>query len=173
MKFRSVWFAAVSEIASVAVVPAPPEEVFDFLADLENHWYLVDGYVEVVSLDGDSAVVRLRGPLGVRRIVHTQITDARPPRLLVGTARVGATTTARVIWTLNPDDGPSTRVRLVARVERVSAIDRLLLAAGGQAWLRRRFAFGLARLVTATRCVPTPPSKTSICACTPALSDDD
>ncbi len=77
---------AAAEIEATAIVPAAPEEVFEFLSDLSNHWRLVDRFVEVISLTGpdggppDSGVVRLRGPLGVRRTVHTRVTVERRAR---------------------------------------------------------------------------------------------
>jgi carbon monoxide dehydrogenase subunit G len=137
----------VAQIQSAAVVPASQQEVFAFLSDLANHWRLMDGGVEVVDLDeaAQSGVVRLRGPLGMHRTVRTKVTDALPPRLLVGTATVGTKTRARVTWTLS-EEPAGTQVRLVAAVEQATLLDRSLLALGGRTWLRRRFAFGLERL---------------------------
>ncbi len=139
------------EIEVTALVEAAPEQVFDFLSDLDNHWRLVDRFVEVSDLDGppgeepDSAVVRLRGPLGVRRTVQTRVDEARRPGLIVGTAKLSEGTLAHVTWTLEPE-GTGTRVRLGAEVERADVLDRLLLALGGRMWLRRRFRHGLTRL---------------------------
>jgi uncharacterized protein YndB with AHSA1/START domain len=138
-------------IEAVALVPASPEEVFDFLSDLANHWRLVDRFVEVIELTGpaggpaDSGLVRLRGPGGVHRTVRTRVTAARRPRLIIGTAELGDRTRARVSWTLAGRLG-QTRVRLAAEVEHADALDRLLLALGGRSWLKRRFAYGLEAL---------------------------
>ena len=146
---------AAAEIEATAVVDAPPDEVFDFLCDLGNHWRLVDRLVTVVSLEGDPpdrAVVRLHGPLGLRRTVHTHVTASRAPRLLIGVAEMGDTR-ALVSWTLGAHRG-RTRVRLAAEIQEASALDRLLLACGGRAWMRRRFGYGLTRL--AERFQPTP-----------------
>ena len=140
---------AAGEIEAVALVPAAPEDVFAFLSDLANHWRLLDTHVDVLELDGsppDRAVVRLRGPLGVRRIVHTRVTAAREPRLIIGVAELGDGTRALVSWTLAARLG-QTRVRLAAEVEHATAFDRLLLALGGRAWLEKRFAYGLERLI--------------------------
>jgi hypothetical protein len=140
-----------ADLEAVALIPASPEEVFDFLSDLGNHWRLVDRFVEVIELTGppggppDGGVVRLRGPLGVRRTVRTRVTAARRGRLIIGTAELGESTRARVSWTLAGRLG-QTRVRLAAEVEHADGLDRLLLALGGRAWLRRRFAFALERL---------------------------
>src|SRR3954465_5679164 len=139
---------AAAEIEATAIVPAPPEEVFDFLSDLENHWRLVDRFVEVLSLEGepaDRAVVRPCGPLGGRRTVVPRVTALRSPRLIIGIAELGDGTRARVSWTLGGRLS-ETRVRLAAAGEHASAFDRMLLACGGRIWLERRFAFGLERL---------------------------
>jgi polyketide cyclase/dehydrase/lipid transport protein len=156
---------APAEIEATAIVRASPEEVYDFLDDLANHWRLVDRFVEVIELDGppdgppDSGLVRLCGPLGVRRTVRTRVTAARRPRLIIGTAELGDHTSARVSWTLAGRLG-QTRVRLAAEVEQAGALDRLLLALGGRAWLRRRFAFGLEalaqRFAAGARSAPAP-----------------
>jgi uncharacterized protein YndB with AHSA1/START domain len=148
---------AAAEIEATALVTAAPEDVFEFLSDLSNHWRLVDRLVEVVSLDGEPpnrAVVRLRGPLGLRRTVQTRVTASRSPRLLIGLAEMGETR-ARVSWTLAGRLG-QTRVRLAAEVENATPLDRLLLALGGRAWLRRRFAFGLERLAARYAAAPSP-----------------
>ena len=148
------WIAAepAADIEAAAVVPAPPEDVFAFLADLGNHWIVADPLVEVVDLHGpdrgpaDGGRVRLRGPLGLRRTVTTRVVAARPPRLLIGTAEIGDGTRARVSWALAEHRG-ATRVRLAAGVERVTRLDRALLALGGRRWLRMRFERTLDALV--------------------------
>src|SRR5437763_14822224 len=130
---------AAGEIEAVALVPAPPEDVFEFLSDLANHWRLLDRNVDVLELDGspaDRAVVRLRGPMGVRRTVRTSVTAARNPRLIIGIAELGGSTRARVSWTL-AGRLRETRVRLAAEVEHADAFDRALLACGGRVWLER------------------------------------
>lgn len=144
-------------IEAEAVVPASPEAVFDYLARLDHHWQLMDGSVDVVSLDGDGeagpdrAVVRLHGPLGVRRTVHTRVLEVEHPRLLRGRAGIGhrvdgrRVTEGEVLWTLEPD-GEDTRVHLSATVRSASLGDRIVLALGGRAWLRARFRSALAAL---------------------------
>ena len=122
------------------LVPAGPEQVFEFLSDLENHWQLADGAIAVLHVEpGDGGRVRMRGPLGVRRTAVTSVDAVDPPRALSGTARVGSRTRARVMWKLEPDGGRATCVTLSARVEDASPLDRLLLLAGGRAWLESRF----------------------------------
>jgi uncharacterized protein YndB with AHSA1/START domain len=144
-------------IEAEAMVAAHPEAVFDYLARLDHHWRLMDGSVDVVSLDGDGeagpdrAVVRLHGPLGVRRTVHTRVLEVERPRLLRGRAGIGRpsdggrVTEGEVVWALEPD-GDGTRVRLCATVRCASPSDRIVLALGGRTWLQTRFRAALARL---------------------------
>src|SRR4051795_10866034 len=84
----------VRMIATSRHIPAPPEAVFGFLADLANHWSLIDRWTEIVALEphGRAATVRLRGPLGVRRLARTRVLDAVASRLLVGRAPIGRPT---------------------------------------------------------------------------------
>ena len=151
-----------ADIEATALVAAPPEEVFAFLADLGNHWIVADRFVEVLDLHGSDGAraeggqVRVRGPLGIRRTATTRVVATRAPRLLIGTAEVGAGTRARVSWSLAAHLG-STRVRLAATVERAAPADRALLALGGRWWLRRRFASTLDGLVEQFAAAPVSP----------------
>ena len=133
-------------IEADGLIPAGREAVFAFLADLANHWDLADRWVEVVSLTPahDGGRVTVRGPLGLRRTVETRVDEVEPPACIEGTARLGRTR-AVVRWELRPESR-GTRVHLVATVLAAGPIDRLLLAAGGRAWLRRRFTVTLSRL---------------------------
>jgi CTP:molybdopterin cytidylyltransferase MocA len=82
--------------------------------------------------------------------VRTRVTATRSPRLIIGVAELGESTRARVSWTLASRHG-HTAVRLAAEVECAAPLDRLLLACGGRAWLKQRFAFGLERLASLTQ----------------------
>jgi uncharacterized protein YndB with AHSA1/START domain len=138
-------------IAAEAIVPAPPQAVFGFLSNLENHWLLADRFIEVVTLERSAGeavhggTVRMHGPLGTRRTATTRVIDMTPISSMSGTAELSGGTRAHVSWTLTPAGG-ATRVHLAARVERASLPDRIVLATGGKAWLRRRFAAILATL---------------------------
>jgi len=135
----------VRKLEAIAVVPAAPEHVFAFLSDLRNHWAVADRFVDVVQLGVAGGIVRISGPLGLRRTAATTVTHVQSPALIVGTAEIGARTRARVSWSLWPRD-TSTVVRLAAEVEKTSPLDRLLLVFGGRGWLERRFASALAHL---------------------------
>ena len=140
-----------ADVEAAALIPASPEEVFEFLSDLRNHWRLADRFVEVVTLEtseggaADGGTVRVRGPLGLRRTATTRVVAAREPRLMIGTAELHGGTRARVSWVLGRRMS-NTRVRLAAEIERAGNLDRALLALGGRWWLRRRFASTLERL---------------------------
>ncbi len=132
-------------------MPAPQDEVFRFLAQLENHWGLADRFIEVVTLDRAAdgraigARVRIRGRLGFHRTATTRVLAADTPQLMVGTAETGRRTRAFVRWKLRETDG-GTRVRLEATIDRSGALDSLVLLLGGRAWLERRFGAVLQRL---------------------------
>jgi carbon monoxide dehydrogenase subunit G len=148
-------------IQAETAVAARRSHLFRFLADLENHWRLTGGGVEVVELTGPlgartGGVVRLRGPLGIRKTVATQVVSANPPRSVCGSARLSRRTAATVRWDLDELAGDRTRVSLVAEVERVSPLDRLLLAVGGARWMRRLLADALSRLALLARAEPPP-----------------
>jgi hypothetical protein len=138
------------ELGAVGFVPAEPEAVFDFLADLENHWLLADRFIEVLALDGPpgarhGGVVRMHGPLGLTRTAMTHVEAAHPSHLMVGAAELGVRTKACVSWTLVPHPGGAS-VRLTATLDRAGPLDRLLLLLGGRWWMRRRFVAVLRRL---------------------------
>jgi hypothetical protein len=134
----------VKPIEARAAVAAPREALYARLADLRDHWRMAGRWVEPLELRPDGGVVRLRGPLGVHRTVRTELHESVPYERLAGEASVGATRAA-ISWTL-AEDGAQTFVTLRADVLSVTPWDRLLLALGGRAWLRHRFATTLARL---------------------------
>jgi uncharacterized protein YndB with AHSA1/START domain len=144
------------EIRASRLVHARQKEVFEFLADLENHWRLADRFIDVVTLEREAdgrahgGRVRMRGPLGVRRTAATRVLAADPAQQVVGVAEMGRRTRAFVRWKLNVREG-GTEVRLEATVDRIGGLDRLLLVLGGRAWLERRFRAVLVRLAEAFR----------------------
>lgn len=144
-----------ADVLSVRALPADPARVFEFLADLHNHWLLEDRFVELGGLDpGDGngpqgGLVRLKGPLGINRDARTQVLEAQPPTFgrpgcLAGRADVGTATTSRISWHIAAQDRGSL-VTLAATVERVSRLDRVLLLFG-RWWLQQTFDRALANL---------------------------
>jgi hypothetical protein len=122
----------------------PREELYERLVDLRGHWELAGRWVEPVELRADGGTVRVRGPLGLRRTIHTQLTETHAPERVTGEARLGPTLAA-IHWDLE-DAGDGTLVTLAATVIRCGARDRALLALGARRWLRGRFAATLRRL---------------------------
>jgi hypothetical protein len=104
--------------------------------------------------DGASeAVVRLRGPLAIRRTASTAITATRAPESISGRAWIGPRTRAFVSWQIESMPYGST-VYVGVIVETAGLRDRLLLAFGGRWWLRRRLASALSCL--SHRIAPSP-----------------
>ena len=112
---------APPNLEATAIVPFSREELFDYLADLENHWALADRFIEVVDLNREATElglgpatggrVRMRGPLGISRTARTRVLAADAPSDIFGSAQLGRRTLAIVSWTL-VDHGEGTLVRL-------------------------------------------------------------
>ena len=134
----------MTHIAAERRLASRPSALYAFLADLRRHWELLPDAVEVDAPRRSGAIIRLRGPLGIRRTLRTEVTEARPVTRFAGRA-TARSTSALVTWSLCPE-GSATRVRLSVEVERASLRDRLVLALGGGAWLQRRLALALERL---------------------------
>ena len=142
------------------IIPAPPPHVFEFLADLRNHWRLDDCFAELDRLEDSlpgrpGGAVELRGPLGISRTVRTSVDSARPPGdnrsgTLAGTADIGHRTHGRVAWRIDPWGPETSRVTLTAALERATLTDRALFTIG-RPWLQRTFARVLTHLADAVR----------------------
>lgn len=133
-------------------ISARSAEVVRFLDDLENHARLAPGSVEVLSLERGNdaaahAVVRLRGPLGIRRTARTELLPiSRGSRSIHGRASIGSRTSATIVWTITACGRGNSDVTLYARVEHAAPFDRLLLRVGAARWLSGHFATALAHL---------------------------
>lgn len=122
--------------------------MFEFLADLDNHWRLTSDFARVdrvpQGVDAPAGHLVLRGPFGIRRSVRTRLLGLDAPASITGEAAVGRRTRAQIEWALRPVDGAgpgpaATDVTLRTVIPTASAADRILLAVGGW-WLRRRLA---------------------------------
>jgi len=134
-------------ITASAELAESPRAVFEFLADLRNHALLAPGSVELRSRDSGAeaptqALVRLRGPLAIRRTASTAIVEASAPAVIRGRASIGKRTRASISWTL-ASRRDHTAVTLRVTVQDTGFFDRVLLRLGGQGWLERRFADAL------------------------------
>lgn len=156
---------AGTRIGASRIVDEPAGRVFEFLADLRNHWRLEGRFVELDHLDGASegaatgGRVRIRGPLGLSRGARTRVLSTTPPAggtpgRLRGEAAIGRRTRGRVQWEIDPLDQRRSRVTLSAVVDRAGAADALLLALGGRRWLRSVFDGALSNLPHAVRGEP-------------------
>ncbi len=132
-------------IAAERAVAAPPERVFEFLADLRNHWRLEQRFLELDELGEDGGKIRLKGPLGLSRTVWTRVLEAERPTRVAGRADLSGGTVGLVAWDIRPSGSGST-VRLSAEVPQASAFDRVFLALGGRAWFRGLFRRALENL---------------------------
>lgn len=150
---------ASRRIVARGQIAASPDAVFGFLSDLGNHARLAPGAVEVRSLErqpdgGARALVRLKGPLGIRRSAVTELLPADPASdAIIGRARIGRRTAASVVWTIRPN-GNGSAVTIRAEIESVNRLDGFLLRAGADRWVARRFAVALARLTHELRAAP-------------------
>lgn len=141
-------------ISARTALPVGPAEAFAFLSRPHNHRRLATAKIRLreldVSSDGDleGARMTLRGPLWLRRPARTRLVSTRRPSHLAGTAQVGSGTHVEVRWDLlDPGDG-TTVATLTATVTRLATMERVLLACGGRAWVRRLFEATLERLAT-------------------------
>src|SRR4051812_15931446 len=117
-------------ITATRKLPVPPQMVFGYLEDLTNHVSLAPHSAKVLSLGpGDhglgQAVVRLSGPLGLRRTATTEIIRAEAPGFIAGRASVGSRTRACVTWRIEPADANGCDVTLSAGIEAAGPLDAL------------------------------------------------
>ena len=128
-----------------------PAQLADLAAGAGVH--LNTARTHAAALEADGVIVREPGePSGRGRPpLSYRLSDdwALPTSDLHGLAEIGepdeSPTRARVSWTL-AGRLAQTRVLLKAEIEQAQPLDRLLLALGGRAWLRRSFDRTLERL---------------------------
>src|SRR5919201_3098429 len=108
-------------MAATATLGHPPDRVFAFLSDLRNHWRLEERFIELDDVTADGGRVRLRGPLGLKRVARTNVLEAEPAApvgRLHGHAEIGRSTRGDVFWEIAPADGGS-NVTLAAVPQRL------------------------------------------------------
>ena len=135
-------------IAATVHLQHSADVVFEFLSDLRNHWRLEERFFELDDVTADGGRVRIRGPLGLRRVARTKVLEAEPPGpvgRLHGHAEIGRSTRGDVFWEIAPADGGS-NVTLAAVPQRLGLVDKLLLVMGGRRWMCALLRDALARL---------------------------
>jgi hypothetical protein len=134
-------------VTAIRMISHPPERVYAFVADIENHWRLSDRCLRLEGLNRKPSGGRIiiAGPLGVRRTVHTTVTTEHEPHRFGGVATIGHRTRAVAHWDIELTQ-QGTRVVLESRACSLGTLDRILLALGGRWWLRREYRRVLARL---------------------------
>ena len=126
-------------IVSSVLIDRPREEIFEYLADVANHWEFKAHFVQEFHLTredtyGVGAGARYRVPTPLNRFdwAEATITDADPPRRLVEKGRAGKFNRIRWvgIWTLEPAGAGGTRVGFSFETQPRFPSDRLMEALG-------------------------------------------
>lgn len=140
-------------------IPAPPAEVFDYLADLANRPSFTDGFqrdFRLARIDsrglGAGARYRIGGPLRWRW-AEFEITELIPSHLIVERGRAGRV--GRISLTTEYELGETragtTHIKVTVSSKPGRGLDRVHEAAGGSIWLRRQTARSLDRLASLFR----------------------
>jgi uncharacterized protein YndB with AHSA1/START domain len=141
------------EVSVSAVISAPREEVFDFVADLAARptftGHFMDDYrlarVQPVGV-GASARFKLDAPLA-NQWAELTITKADRPRQIIEEIRYGRRGRSRsvAVYDFSRESGHVTRVELTTFSEPATLVDRLK-EIGAAGWIRRKTSKGLDRL---------------------------
>jgi uncharacterized protein YndB with AHSA1/START domain len=141
------------EVSVAAIISAPREEVFDFVADLAARptftGHFMDDYrlarVQPVGV-GASARFKLDAPLA-NEYAELTITKADRPRQIVEEIRVGRRGRNRsvAVYDFTRESANVTRVELTTFSEPATVVDRLKQI-GAAGWMRRKTHKSLDRL---------------------------
>lgn len=136
-----------------AVISAPREGIFDFVADLSLRPAYCDHYLKEYRLarpnprgEGAAARFRLDGPFA-KEWAEIEIKVCDRPRRIVEEGRVGRLGRSRLvaIYDFSVESAGATRVELTTFSEPKTLVDRLKQT-GASAWMRRRTKKSLERL---------------------------
>jgi uncharacterized protein YndB with AHSA1/START domain len=136
-----------------AVISAPREEIFDFVADLSLRPAYCDHFLEQYRLArpnprgrGAAARFRLDGPFA-KEWAEIEIKLCERPRRIVEEGRVGRLGRSRLvaIYDFVAESGGATRVELTTYSEPKTVVDRLKQT-GASVFIRRRTKKALERL---------------------------
>jgi uncharacterized protein YndB with AHSA1/START domain len=122
-------------ITSSVLIDRPREQVYEYLADIANHWEFTDHYVREVHMTredtyGIGAGMRFRVPTPFNRFdwAEVTITDMEPPRRIVEKGRGGKYNRIRtvLVYELDVAAGHGTRVTLTTETQPRFPSDRLI-----------------------------------------------
>jgi uncharacterized protein YndB with AHSA1/START domain len=141
------------QITVDAVISAPREQIFDFVADLAARPAYCDHFLDDYRLArvnsvglGAAARFRLKAPLG-KQYAELTITEVDRPRRIVEEIAVGRRGRNRslAVYDFIQEGRELTRVELTTYSEPATPVDRLK-EIGAARWMRRRTRKALARL---------------------------
>jgi uncharacterized protein YndB with AHSA1/START domain len=142
------------DLANEITIARPPEEVFDYLADIANHaeftdHFMVDWRLTREDTYGVGAGARWKSKAPLNRFAwgDSTIVEVERPRRVVVVGRTGKYNRNRTIgvYELERAAGGGTRVRFTYQTEPKLASDRLLeRIAGG--WSKRKHRKAMRRL---------------------------
>ena len=91
---------AAGTITAARLVSHPPERVYAFVADIENHRQLSDPHLHLDELNRkrSGGRITISGPLGLRRTAWMTVTVKDAPHCFGGSATVGNRTRAHADW---------------------------------------------------------------------------
>ena len=136
------------------LIAKPPEEVFDYLADVANHPEFSDHFLKSFRLTseesyGAGAGARFKVEKRRNRFGWGDFTfiEVEPPRRIVAVGRAGKYNRVKTYyeWIVSPAGG-GTKVEFTAESEPAQPSDRLFDPLGGGRWFRRKANKALRRL---------------------------
>jgi len=146
---------AVDPVSVSALISAPRELVFEYLADIANHaqftdHYLVDWRLTRMDSVGVGAGARFRVKMPLNRFPWADVTfaEVEQPHRIVEVGRAGKYNRIRTlgVYELDPADHGSTRVRFTFQTVPATLSDRILESFGARAFIRRKTERALRRL---------------------------
>jgi uncharacterized protein YndB with AHSA1/START domain len=145
----------VDPVTVSILIARPPEEVFDYLADIANHAEFSDHYLTRWHLTredsygtGAGARFHAEAPLSRFSWADVTITELQRPHRIVELGRGGKFNRIRTttIYSLRPGAGGGTEVELTADTEPVTLGDRIVESFGTRRWFKRNSRKALRRL---------------------------
>jgi hypothetical protein len=147
----------MDQVSVSTTISRPPEEVFEYLADIANHaeftdHFLLDWHLLREDSRGLGAGARFRIKARLNRFSWADVTfvEVQPFFRIVEHGRGGKFNRIRLlgIYTLSPGPGGSTRVEFSFETDARLPSDRLMEAIAGRAWTRHQLRRAMRRLRT-------------------------